>query len=355
MTAVVAAPPDPAPGPAPSQPDSLASQAGADAASPEIRNGWPDAQQTSHLLAIHARLSAAEQRVAQLVVTRMTPEVRAQAQADKASDSTASVEFVRRTRAFMARMATGNRIDALRILADYGDGSAISHFPDRTSLASAIAAGRLRPLPAGASSIRVRPRLVGPHPIGELDRDFQRVYVAARPAAIECLMRIGASLPGGTLDLTSLVRHEAYQHRLSRTNLNATRQGSMHTTGLAFDISVLNVSPATATAIGDILLAMRAAGDLYFIAETRQLVFHVVPAASRLAEWRALRDTVDAAGEPARLAAVTPMLTPVSGRRLPPGDPLRAGVVAGGPGGMARVGGLRFGVGALLRGRRNGH
>ena len=45
----------------------------------EVRNAAqaPSPGQTAHLLAIYAGLSPAEKRIAQLVVARMTPEVRA--------------------------------------------------------------------------------------------------------------------------------------------------------------------------------------------------------------------------------------------------------------------------------------
>jgi hypothetical protein len=51
--------------------------------------------------------------------------------------------------------------------------------------------------------------------------------------------------------------------------------------GLAFDISILNVPMASAREIRDVLRRMRDDGELFFIAETRQLVFHVVPSPVR--------------------------------------------------------------------------
>ena len=219
-------------------------------------------------------------------------------------------EFVRRTREFMTRMAAGNRVDAGKIAASYGAAATSDALPDRASLATAIAEGRVRPLPDTASMLRVRPRLHGPHPIGELDLAHQSLYLAAHPAAIECLLRIAASMRDGPIEVTSLVRHRDYQRRLARTNSNASRSGSLHALGLAFDISILNVPSAVARQLGDLLVDMRAAGDLYFIAETRQLVFHVVPAPERLAEYANVTRAMADVGQP-RVLPLSPEQLPV--------------------------------------------
>jgi hypothetical protein len=52
---------------------------------------------------------------------------------------------------------------------------------------------------------------------------------------------------------------------------------------LAFDISVLNVPLRPTRELRDVLREMRDAGDLFFVAQTQQLVFHVVP---RRSGWR---------------------------------------------------------------------
>jgi hypothetical protein len=52
--------------------------------------------------------------------------------------------------------------------------------------------------------------------------------------------------------------------------------------GLAFDIALINTTLETVYEIRDVLRDMRDAGDLLFIGERRQLVFHVVPHPSRL-------------------------------------------------------------------------
>jgi hypothetical protein len=84
------------------------------------------------------------------------------------------------------------------------------------------------------------------------------------------------------------VRHLEYQRLLQRTNPNARTALPVHAIGLAFDISILNVPLSTARTLRDILRRMRIDGDLFFIAETRQLVFHVVPTPQRLSFYSEL-------------------------------------------------------------------
>jgi len=56
----------------------------------------------------------------------------------------------------------------------------------------------------------------------------------------------------------------------------------MHTMGLAFDIALVNAPLPRVQEIRRVLQEMRAAGDILFIGERQQLVFHVVPHPSRL-------------------------------------------------------------------------
>jgi hypothetical protein len=56
----------------------------------------------------------------------------------------------------------------------------------------------------------------------------------------------------------------------------------MHTMGLAVDIALINSRLETIYEIRDVLQKMQDAGDILFIGERRQLVFHVVPQPSRL-------------------------------------------------------------------------
>jgi hypothetical protein len=81
------------------------------------------------------------------------------------------------------------------------------------------------------------------------------------------------------------VRHSHYQEALRETNVNATTSVPTHTLGLAFDIGVVNSPLRTVYEIRDVLQQMQRAGDILFVAERRQLVFHVVPHPSRLGHF----------------------------------------------------------------------
>jgi hypothetical protein len=72
---------------------------------------------------------------------------------------------------------------------------------------------------------------------------------------------------------------------LRSTNANANTAVPMHTMGLAFDIALVNTPLDRIHEIRSALVRMRDAGDLMFIGERRQLVFHVVPHPSRLAHF----------------------------------------------------------------------
>jgi hypothetical protein len=78
------------------------------------------------------------------------------------------------------------------------------------------------------------------------------------------------------------VRHTEYQGELRKTNTNANTAVPMHTMGLAFDIALVNTPLSRAYEIRNVLREMRDAGDILFIGERQQLVFHVVPNPSRL-------------------------------------------------------------------------
>jgi hypothetical protein len=55
--------------------------------------------------------------------------------------------------------------------------------------------------------------------------------------------------------------------------------------GLAFDIALINTPLKTVYEIRKVLRDMRDAGDILFIGERKQLVFHVVPHPSRLGHF----------------------------------------------------------------------
>src|SRR5688572_15728299 len=151
-----------------------------------------------------------------------------------------------------------------------------------TDLEGALATGGLVPLPSNLQRFNLAPRLEGLHPIGEKDLSNQATYMAARPATIGALIVLASRVKSGPVEITSLVRHAEYQEELRTTNRNATTAVPMHTMGLAFDIALIHMPFNRVKEIRDVLLEMRAAGDILFIGERQQLVFHVVPHPSRL-------------------------------------------------------------------------
>jgi hypothetical protein len=162
----------------------------------------------------------------------------------------------------------------------YGSEVAALALPDRRALTAGLQGGSLLMLPPGLDA-DVRPRLAGRHPIGEADLEHQHLYVAARPETLGLLLEVASRVGSGPLDVTSMVRHGEYQRRLTRSNPNARTSVPTHVMGLAFDISILYTSLARAVEIRDALRGLAAEGDLYFVAERSQLVFHVVPAPAR--------------------------------------------------------------------------
>jgi hypothetical protein len=181
----------------------------------------------------------------------------------------------------MAPLRAESLDHARRIRDLYGADAARPSLVDRAALLTALYDRRLVPVPVHRMPGEIRLRLLGEHPIGELDLRFQPFYLAARPETIGCLFVVASRVRSGPLDVTSLVRHAAYQRRLARRNANAVTDVPTHVAGLAFDVSIFHAPPSLARELRDVLRAMAAAGDLYFIAEQRQLVFHVVPAPDR--------------------------------------------------------------------------
>ena len=188
---------------------------------------------------------------------------------------------LRRIGEMMAELRAESRRDAERIEAAYGHVAGSAGLRDRDALAASFHDGYVAALPADTRRFNVRPRLEGAHPIGEKDLANQPLYVAARPATLGLLFHVAARVPA-PLEVTSLVRHHAYQRALQRSNPNARTAVPTHALGLAFDISVLYATPEDAAATRDVLRRMRDDGALYFIAERHQLVFHVVPRPERL-------------------------------------------------------------------------
>ena len=145
----------------------------------------------------------------------------------------------------------------------------------------ALGNGGLVPLP-DPHRFNLIPRLEGTSPIDEKDLGNQSTYLSARPAAFGCLLLIASRVRSGPVEVTSLVRHGQYQDALRTTNANATTDVPMHTMGLAFDIAIVNTPLETVLEIRDVLQQMQDAGEILFVAEQHQLVFHVVPHPTRL-------------------------------------------------------------------------
>jgi hypothetical protein len=163
---------------------------------------------------------------------------------------------------------------------------------DRSALIESLESGHVALLPEHPWQFNVNVRLAGDHPIAERDPIYQPIYVAARPATLGALLTVASRVESGPIEVTSLVRHGHYQRMLQQTNRNAFTEVPTHTLGLAFDISVLNTPYETACEIRDVLRAMADNGDLHVVAETRQLVFHVVPAPERLPFFEAVYEAL---------------------------------------------------------------
>lgn len=220
---------------------------------------------------------------------------------------------------FMAELRDESVRHAHRVRAAYAPQVRRLALPDRPALQRALETARLVPLPRHPA-FNLNLRLDGAHPIGELDLPHQPLYVAARPETLGCLLHVASRVESGALEVTSLVRHSAYQRSLARRNPNARTAVPTHVMGLAFDISILNVPLSRAAEIRDVLRYMAAEGDLFFIAEQRQLVFHVVPAPARRAYYVALHAAMTTVERPAILLPGWPLAPPAAALEalLPP-------------------------------------
>jgi uncharacterized protein DUF5715 len=187
-----------------------------------------------------------------------------------------------------------------------------------SDLEGALATGGLAPLPAHPERFNLAPRLDGPHPIGEKDLGNQVNYLAARPATIGALIVVASRVRSGPVEITSLVRHSEYQSVLKETNGNATTSVPMHTMGLAFDIALVNTPMARIQEIRRVLQEMRAAGDILFIGERQQLVFHVVPQPSRLGYFTGIYQQAVGAVSGAHVEVVAPGPPRLEPARLTP-------------------------------------
>jgi hypothetical protein len=194
-------------------------------------------------------------------------------------------QFIRSLDRMMVSMSAESARDARAIKAAYREHLELLVLNQYDELEGALLTGGLAPLPDDPLSFNLAPRLSGPSPIGEKDIANQTSYIAARPATIGALLEVASRVKSGPLEITSLVRHTDYQSSLRSTNANATTSVPMHTMGLAFDIALINTPLKTVYEIRDVLRKMRNAGEILFIGERQQLVFHVVPHPSRLGQF----------------------------------------------------------------------
>ena len=183
------------------------------------------------------------------------------------------------------------------------------------ALEDALYTGGLVPLPE-PDRFNLTVRTEGPAPIAEKDLANQASYIAARPATVGALLDIASRVKSGRLEITSMVRHTEYQDALRTTNSNANTSVPMHTMGLAVDIALVNTPLETIYEIRDVLQRMQKAGDILFIGERRQLVFHVVPHPARLGHFNDVYAAAMAnslAGQSGiRTTAVNRTLTPLT-------------------------------------------
>ena len=148
-------------------------------------------------------------------------------------------------------------------------------------LAVALRRGELVPLPnrPGALHFEVSPKM-GTH-AREVGAQA-RLYRALRPEALATLAYIAQRVQqvGGTttpIVVTSTVRDRRYQQELAKSNPNATRRYSTHTTGWAFDLSRSWNSKRQAAAVQFVLDRLVARGLIAYIKERDAIHVTVAP------------------------------------------------------------------------------
>lgn len=194
----------------------------------------------------------------------------------------AQLRFVRQLDRMMVKLAPSSAHASKTIRREYRQHVDLLVLPRYKSMTRALSTGGLVPLPGRPEDFNLRPRVEGSSPIAEKDLGNQASYIAARPATIGALLEIAAQVKSGPIEITSMVRHTEYQNSLRATNANAVTSIPMHTLGLAVDISLVNTPIERVYEIRDVLVRMQRRGDILFIGERRQLVFHVVPHPARL-------------------------------------------------------------------------
>lgn len=208
-------------------------------------------------------------------------------------------EFVDALQSMMAGLRPHSRRDARTIKEAYRPLVGATAFVHRRDLEAALELEELALIPEHTEPLNITLRLDGAHPIAEKDLRNQALYLGARPAALGLLYEIAARVKSGPIEITSLVRHLQYQRALGSTNGNARTEVPTHAMGMAFDIALVNTPLSRVYEIRDVLRRMRDDGSLYFIGESQQLVFHVVPAPAWLGYYEAIHWAK-------RIAPVTP-------------------------------------------------
>lgn len=216
----------------------------------------------------------------------------------------------------MSDLRPQSRRDARTIKAAYGPLVRSKAFVNRADLEAALEADEVALLPDHVERLNISLRLDGRSPIGEKDLANQATYLGARPAALGLLYAIAARVQSGPIEVTSLVRHLQYQRALSSSNGNANTDVPTHAMGLAVDIALVNTPLARAYELRDVLRDMRDAGSLYFIGESSQLVFHVVPTRAWLGYYEALHFAKTHAPAPAPLPV--PDIAALMQHEIPP-------------------------------------
>jgi hypothetical protein len=157
-------------------------------------------------------------------------------------------------------------------------------FRTRAAIARAVRAHVLVPIPWDwhRTHIRVSPLL------GQLAPRHRRLYASLRPAALHILLYIGNELRAyRPLLLTSAVRDDEYQRRLTQINPVATRAYSMHTTGYAFDILRSFHSGAQKRTFFRVLERLQAVNAIAYIPEFAAM--HIAVASDAPAKLALLR------------------------------------------------------------------
>ena len=137
-------------------------------------------------------------------------------------------------------------------------------FRSPRAIARALRAHVLVPIPRDWRRTHIR---IG-RQLGQLAPRHRRLYASLRPAALQILLYVGHELRAyRPLLLTSAVRDDDYQRRLTRINPVATRAYSMHTTGYAFDILRSFQSGAQKRAFFRVLERLQAVNAIAYIPE----------------------------------------------------------------------------------------